>query len=476
MKKTLFFLHLLISSNLYGTGNCIIYGKTGANTEINYYAPIASFGNMSIVSKAKSGLSGFFMIAIEVDKPTTAKFIFGQKTVWLLLQQKDSIQIDIKDTGDNNSVDWLEVRGKNRAGIEYYNKIYNFIPSMKFNNIRNIFERNHMKNTNEMINLIEIQLSNQTKWIDSLRSKNLVSDVYHDLVKYETQALIAAEVSVLCRKWFSQDLLNVAYKRDFIMQALINLVNPNDSKFWNATFASSYYNEYLKYKKIHDKEKIDTSKVIINEISYMDLAPDSVKWYVWGRDLIVYYTYASDSYDFCQLTDRYVLLYGENVFSEYLKSKNICNKKIKSNIIYIDSKQSNFFNLFAAIPHYRYYVDIWATWCTPCRKEFENYNENFFKFLNDNKIKPLFISIDDSIDEPKWKRLVETINLSGYHLLANKKLQESMREIIFDNGIVAIPRYLFVSEKGKILLDSAKRPSDGTLKAQLLEALKKNSK
>ena len=113
------------------------------------------------------------------------------------------------------------------------------------------------------------------------------------------------------------------------------------------------------------------------------------------------------------------------------------------------------------------YVDIWATWCGPCKREFE-YNNELKLQLKSNGIEILYISMDKPSATEKWKNMIKYYNLAGKHIKANESLGKELISIIGKNGSYAIPRYLIVKD-GKIINKNALRPSD---KEKLYQQLK----
>jgi thiol-disulfide isomerase/thioredoxin len=106
------------------------------------------------------------------------------------------------------------------------------------------------------------------------------------------------------------------------------------------------------------------------------------------------------------------------------------------------------------------YVDVWATWCNPCRKEIPYLKKMEEDFHGKNIV---FVSISvDKTQEP-WRAMVENDSLKGIQLWAGQA-----REFSEFYKITGIPRFMLFDRDGKILEASATRPSGGVDK-QLAE-------
>ena len=116
------------------------------------------------------------------------------------------------------------------------------------------------------------------------------------------------------------------------------------------------------------------------------------------------------------------------------------------------------------------YVDLWATWCAPCKEEFR-YKRDLENFARGKKMEKLYISIDKADKEQVWEDAVGFYNLSGHHIRAGSELLADIRRrfAIDDKGSFTIPRYLIVDTEGKIVIKDAKRPSE---KEALYEQIK----
>ena len=106
------------------------------------------------------------------------------------------------------------------------------------------------------------------------------------------------------------------------------------------------------------------------------------------------------------------------------------------------------------------YIDVWATWCGPCKKEIP-----FLSAIEDEyrtrKIQFISLSVDVNKDINKWKEYVKSNQLKGIQLIADKDFNS---DFIKKFNINSIPRFILIDPEGKIVSGDAKRPSDPELK------------
>ena len=107
------------------------------------------------------------------------------------------------------------------------------------------------------------------------------------------------------------------------------------------------------------------------------------------------------------------------------------------------------------------YVDVWATWCGPCKAEIPSLKEIAQEY-SDKDIAFVSISVDDVKDHDKWKNMVADKQLKGVQLFANGDTQ-----FVKEYGIKSIPRFILIDKKGNIIDYDTYRPSDSDLRIAL---------
>ena len=106
------------------------------------------------------------------------------------------------------------------------------------------------------------------------------------------------------------------------------------------------------------------------------------------------------------------------------------------------------------------YIDVWATWCGPCLKEFQ-YLPTLKEKAHNMDVVYLYISIDRPEERKKWEKTIAYHQLKGYHLLVNEKLGKSLyTELGNERQILSIPCFVIIDKTGKIVIRHAAAPSD----------------
>lgn len=105
------------------------------------------------------------------------------------------------------------------------------------------------------------------------------------------------------------------------------------------------------------------------------------------------------------------------------------------------------------------YIDVWATWCGPCKAEIP-FLKKVEQQYHGRNIEFVSISIDDKKDHGKWKKMVADKELAGTQLFADNNWES---KFIQDYMIKGIPRFILIDPSGAIVDSNAPRPSNGQL-------------
>jgi len=113
------------------------------------------------------------------------------------------------------------------------------------------------------------------------------------------------------------------------------------------------------------------------------------------------------------------------------------------------------------------YVDVWATWCGPCKAEIP-FLKKVEKQYHGKNIHFLSISIDNKKDHQKWKDMIKEKELGGIQLFADADWKS---QFVTDYLIKGIPKFILLDPQGNIVTANAPRPSNKKL-VELFDELK----
>jgi thiol-disulfide isomerase/thioredoxin len=143
--------------------------------------------------------------------------------------------------------------------------------------------------------------------------------------------------------------------------------------------------------------------------------------------------------------------YKDNMQAPEFSFKNVANKPIS-----LQNLRGKFV-----------YIDVWATWCGPCKAEIP-YLKKLEAAYHDKNIEFVSISVDKEQDENKWKKFIKKNELKGIQLISDNAFESSF---IKKMSINFIPRFILIDPVGKIIYADALRPSNAELSVQLNKLL-----
>lgn len=459
-----------------------ISGKiTGKIPEtIEYTLPVNGIDYFGFTNSVQLDSLGNFEIKLPLNNTSFIELSTNYKSYGTLIAEpKMNYKVYINSESKDNK---FRVASKNEKGQQLYNKI---------------------PNRNMIVGDGHFELESQAYLKDSV-----IADIKQK-IEQRREIEIAEFKKLLNDKIISKDFYAlVQTDRDYFYKGMqgsvsfINYLNTAQNKntltkeqytqLWSAIFVSNpvtnpellrspwffyYIQNYLRYKELIIEA---TSTAALTEFHKQGLIHthniNNAKKYLSGQQFeyyyaaYIYYEAINKNYEkeLITLFEQFKTEYPSSPYTTFLEpviipviafhkkqAKPLSEKtKFIDNAANIDSVKEALKGLNGK----QYYIDIWATWCGPCKAEFKD-NAKLYQLLKSKNITMIYISIDKESRENQWKDMIYFYNLEGYHIRANEKLDADLR-ILYGNQSMGIPWHFLTDENGNIIKKSLAGPSD----------------
>lgn len=418
-----------------------------------------------------------FSFTKEIEQPEFIIVKIGKQRLKTILTPNSTVEI--KDL-DSTHV----FQGKNKLGLEFLNTFkepfFTFSESKKYLNDSTALQIKQKINSFKQVDLKTLNNLIEQDAVDELFSKTLEKEIDYFYAlrtlqiilskKYNKQfqeVPIKEELLTLYDSISEQYPLETSYKtiswKDFSRMILIE--KPTYDAIKSGTITNKELREFYTNDKLHEYNYSLIKNYPIKSVKEKFLASylmKSCKQDKFEKSLINIYndfkkTFPNSNYlEYLAPEISKIENYYEKIAGDMPKSvKFIDGEKVASLDVLINKINGE-----------KYYVDIWATWCHPCKAEFKH-NEELDKLLESKGYKKLYISIDKPEKLKKWEQDIKYFNLKGTHFLASTSFKDDFAQKYTQNkGYFTIPQYLIIDENGKLITNDAPRPSN-------LEELKK---
>lgn len=388
----------------------------------------------------------------------------------------DKIELNITSKTD------IVYKGDNAAG----HKLFNSLNRQLIQDVENPYENDTIASIIEQ--KINDKRNEELYRLDALLQAGEIGRFYFDFAKRDIEYYYAASLAdAMTSKYYTSKRKNTLLKNDYIttwkrsfQQMPLNspaAIATENFKYYAGLYYESFSGDFLGEKKLSGiKGNHLANYYIIDKHFTKDVAEYLKAFYIYTR--VIQKTYEQSLVDIYQ---KFTIEYPHSNYIRFIKgdidSVIAFNKEVQknsqSNFTIFDGydKLNSVDELLRSLKGSAYYVDIWSTWCVPCKEEFA-YTSALQALLNDKKIKTLYLSIDKSEADKKWRDMINYYKLPGLHVRTNKQLNADLFRRLGKGGQLAIPRYLLIDKDGKIVNDNAERPSDTVrLKHQILSHL-----
>jgi len=453
-----------------------------------YSVPIAGTSFLWFTDTIKQSETGTFELNLKIPQPLFITIFSEDAQLWhnnpqnrikLLVEPGNKYHVSM------DAHKHVQIKGANEKG----QMLYATLPDPSYHVDQEI--RKWLYN-NDTVPFISVHHQiNDLKQADLSKFKELLDDkeitkFYFDLIQKDRDCYYASlEARLLSIKSYASYPLgkNEDNLSDYLKD-IYEQYPPNDesllfSSFW-PFYARQFVTEYKQF--IQGDFDIQKLREFRNEGRYHKHIINESKKYLNGKALEFfqagniwiecYESVFKGSYDkeFVSLFEQFDKDYPKNEYSRYIKpyiEKIISYYQIIENpydqeVLFLDNYET-FNTLEEAIKPLlgkKIYIDVWATWCGPCKVEFAH-NEELKKMLAENDIQQLYISIDRDDDDQQWKNEIKYHHLTGTHIRANGELGNDLRKLFNkENPGIAIPWYILIDENGNIIEEHAKSPSE----------------
>lgn len=217
--------------------------------------------------------------------------------------------------------------------------------------------------------------------------------------------------------------------------------------------AINYMRSFTMFSIMSRKKNLERTEVLYHAL---ELIPnDLLKGYYAMDNLSFFRAYDDEFIKFKETISPYL---QNDYLKEKLKAYEVSIRKFEKGATAFDFAGKDLTGKEYKLSDFKgtvVYVDVWATWCGPCKAQIPALKVLEKKFHGE-PITFLSISIDKPKDKQKWIDFVKEKGLGGVQLMADKAFESDVTRAY---GIKGIPRFMAFDKEGKVITTDAPRPT-----------------
>lgn len=476
MKVNLFFILCFLCLNTYAQ-KATIYFSSQDTCEVCLYESLDNGFNDEIQTRTLTVFPDKSLELVEEcpsDITIYLKIPKYKRNCYIVLIPNDTVYVNIHPEGTT-------YEGRNKAGLQYYNDHYARPLISELRNVNNV-SKGYIAGETEYEELMK--LYRDTLGLDAhcdiIRKLDMDEELRSILLretKLINELLIYSSLNTITSKEarnqfaslykMKNDTTNYVYMEQ-LKQAkneiyLNNGLYPADIRH---RFSSGYVGVYLRH---HTTEKGG----LLGAYSHYLNAPMEMQPALLGNAARTQLEYHTEKMDMKRWLEYFETNFPESDYLRIIKKQlqeKEANEKNVENILFVEQGITALSQL-KDVPDLKgkyLFVDLWATWCNPCRAELAKAAELHQLLSSYNNVLPVYISIDGDKQDKAWRDMTAYYHLEGYHLRASSQLQASIKEQLYGSENISVPRYVLIAPDGSIAHGDLPRPSN---RIQLKETL-----
>lgn len=398
----------------------------------------------------------------------------------LLVFPEDSIQVYVSEEG-------ITFQGSNHTGLQYYYDNFNKSPNLeKYLKIQNVFKE-YITNKRELHTILPtiddtLGISSIFKTIEDFPKRTNTKLRFSEILKKEVYMFISSEIIPLYRYALSekQKDKSITMKDSLKIQETINSIykqlpiSYELQKYPSNLYVWKYFGHYYGNNNCPEGYEPDMCGPYTKYL----FAPTDMQPSLLGHACLVQLRYNTGEMNLYKLKRFFNEKYPNSeytlILNERIKENEDSIKETTINQFFIKESINSLADLknTSQLKGKYIFIDLWASWCMPCRAEF-SFKKELHQILDIYKnIATVYISIDNEKQEKAWHNCIKHYKLEGYHLRATAELQKDIRQQVYGTDSYDIPRYILIGPNGSVLNKDLPRPSDyPKLKEELDKAI-----
>lgn len=465
-----------------------LYFVAESDMKVSIYCEIDKGYNNDIVQTEAS---------LKADTPKTIIIGIPDKSDWeivhcefsngkdceLLIFPQDEVTVFVGKKG-------ISFEGSNAAGLQYfYDQITSVGHRAKFLGTVDKYFLEYVQQERGIHAIVpeisRIIITPQMNKLDSLLQAQEVTPLFHKKLRKNTEMLFNSYitermVSLLRRPRYREVALKDSATIVHIADSIFQKYPVNDPDLIKFNYYIFYIPQYLSFyygEQQPDLQGYDL-KAFGPYVNYLH-APQFMQAALLGSACMFQLTHNGKEMDMPTLKRFFNEHFPDSPYvfplNEQVKDSDATKEATENEveIVYLQSSPATLSELSQTPECKGKYVlvDLWATWCAPCKLEFRHKDGLHALLSSFSNAILVYLSINRPEATASWKETIEHYQLGGLHLRASDVLTKDIRNKIYDGKTISVPRYFLLSPEGKIVNDNLPRPSNMVLLKETLEKI-----
>ncbi|WP_029903647.1 redoxin family protein [Prevotella sp. 10(H)] len=470
LKVICFFSLLVLAGCDKSPDAAIISGKIEGKSidSIEYSLPVNGVSFTGFTGKTAVDSLGNFTISLIMEKPAIISLMGFGSGKKIIIEPAQKYDLHIK-ADDNNSS--LSITGLNEEG----NKLFSELPNPPFLEME-LRKYGRNASLDSMKTDMAAKKAEAIGFFKKLLDEKKVSAKFYDMVGAELDCYYAALETLA--HYSKMDFSGNLKEQSAALDSIYSQYPPDSERLMASSYWYQYADRYItvykeiaageynqeKLREIYEAGKIYTYFVENSKKNFTGLRLEYfIAAYLYFQsiqknyeaELITLYNQFKTDYP-----DSKYIVFLEPLINEIADYQKKISADFSENMKFVPDYQNinTLKELISLFKGKKLYIDIWATWCGPCKTEFK-YNKELKEILKEKGMESIYISIDEDRNDKQWKDMIKFYSLEGNHVRVNKALDADLRKVFDRDGMIAIPWYIMVDENGTIIEKHAKAPS-----------------